>query len=134
MIAFILSIFFCWLITSIFNIFKLNVFRIDYKIRLSLIFFGCLAAFALGAHLTAAIAGIYSPFLSLKLEFKNLNLILDEKKLYFFTSLLIGSGAYFFSQKIIRTIGSQISNIKPVPALAILLTQIFILYSFSSNY
>jgi len=134
LIAFILSIFFCWLINSIFKILKLNLFQIDYQIRLSLIFFGCLAAFALGAHLTAAIVGIYSPFLSLNLEFKNLNFILDDKKLYFFTSLLIGLGAYYFSKKIIRTIGSQISNIKPIPALAILLTQIFILFSFSSNH
>ncbi len=134
LIAFILSIFFCWLINFIFKVLKLNVFQIDYQIRLSLIFFGCLAAFALGAHLTAAIVGIYSPFLSLELEFINLNLTIDDKKLYFLTSLLIGLGAFYFSQKIVRTIGSQISNIKPVPALAILLTQILILFSFSSNH
>ena len=134
LIAFILSIFFCWLINFIFKVLKLNVFQIDYQIRLSLIFFGCLAAFALGAHLTAAIVGIYSPFLSLELEFINLNLTIDDKKLYFLTSLLIGLGAFYFSQKIVKTIGSQISNIKPAPALAILLTQILILFSFSSNY
>ena len=99
-----------------------------------LIFFGCIAAFALGAHLTAAIVGVYSPFLSLNLNILNLNLILDDKKLYFFGSLLIGIGALLFSQKIVKTIGSQISNIKPVPALSILLTQIIILFSFSSNY
>ena len=38
------------------------------------------------------------------------------------------------TNEIVRTIGSQISNIKPVPALAILFTQIFILFVFSSNF
>ena len=134
LIAFILSIFFCWFINFLFKILRLNIFQIDYQIRLSLIFFGCIAAFALGAHLTAAIVGIYSPFLSLNLEIINLNLVLNDKKLYFFSSLLIGLGAFLFSQKIVRTVGSQISNIKPVPALAILFTQILILFSFSSNH
>ena len=134
LIAFILSILFCYLINFLFKILKLNIFQIDYQIRLLLIFFGCIAAFALGAHLTAAIVGVYSPFLSLNLNILNLNLILDDKKLYFFGSLLIGIGALLFSQKIVKTIGSQISNIKPVPALSILLTQIIILFSFSSNY
>ena len=77
---------------------------------------------------------MYSPFLNLNLNILNLNLILDDKKLYFFGSLLIGIGALLFSQKIVKTIGSQISNIKPVPALSILLTQIIILFSFSSNH
>ena len=134
LIAFILSILFCYLISYLFKILKLNIFQIDYQIRLLLIFFGCIAAFALGAHLTAAIVGVYSPFLTLNLNILNLNLILDDKKLYFFGSLLIGIGALLFSQKIVKTIGSQISNIKPVPALSILLTQIIILFSFSSNH
>ena len=133
-IAFILSILFCWAIGFIFKILRLNIFQIDYQIRLALIFFGCIAAFALGAHLTAAIVGIYSPFLDIDLNVLNFSLILNDKKLYLFASLLIGLGAYLFSQKIVRTIGSQISNIKPVPALAILFTQIFILFVFSSNY
>ena len=98
-----------------------------------MIFFGCVASFALGAHLTAAIVGIYSPFLSLNLNFFDSDIIINDKKLYFFGSLLIGVGAYFFSQKIVKTIGSQISNIKPVPALAILLTQIIILFIFSTK-
>ena len=133
LIAFILSIFFCWFINYLFKILKLNIFQIDYQIRLSLIFFGCVASFALGAHLTAAIVGIYSPFLSLNLNFLDFDIIINDKKLYFFGSLLIGVGAYFFSQKIVQTIGSQISNIKPVPALAILLTQIIILFIFSTK-
>ena len=133
LIAFILSILFCWFINYIFKILKLNIFQIDYQIRLSLIFFGCVASFALGAHLTAAIVGIYSPFLSLNLNFFDSDIIINDKKLYFFGSLLIGVGAYFFSQKIVQTIGSQISNIKPVPALAILLTQIIILFIFSTK-
>ena len=133
LIAFILSIFFCWFINYLFKILKLNIFQIDYQIRLSLIFFGCVASFALGAHLTAAIVGIYSPFLSLNLNFLDFDIIINDKKLYFFGSLLIGVGAYFFSQKIVKTIGSQISNIKPVPALAILLTQIIVLFIFSTK-
>tara|TARA_Y100000591_G_scaffold295876_1_gene285613 strand:- start:239 stop:1252 length:1014 start_codon:yes stop_codon:yes gene_type:complete len=131
LIAFLLSILFCWIINLFFKILKLNIFQIDYQIRLSLILFGCIAAFALGPHLTAAIVGIYAPFLSLNLDIFNFNIIIDEEKLFFFGSLLIGAGAFLFSQKIVRTIGSQISNIKPVPALAILLTQILILFSFS---
>ena len=133
-IAFILSILFCWAISFIFKILRLNIFQIDYQIRLALIFFGCIAAFALGAHLTAAIVGIYSPFLDIDLNVLNFSLTLNDKKLYFFASVLIGLGAYLFSQKIVRTIGSQISNIKPVPALAILFTQILILFIFSSDY
>ena len=133
-LAFLFSIIFCWFLTNLFRIFKLNVFQIDYQIRISLVIFGCVAAFALGAHLTAAIVGIYAPFLNLDIELMNINLVLDDNKLYFFGSLLIGVGAFIFSQKIVKTIGSQISNIKPIPALAILLTQILILFTFSSSF
>ena len=133
-LAFLFSIIFCWFLTNLFRIFKLNVFQIDYQIRISLVIFGCVAAFALGAHLTAAIVGIYAPFLNLDIELMNFNLVLDDNKLYFFGSLLIGVGAFIFSQKIVKTIGSQISNIKPIPALAILLTQILILFTFSSSF
>ena len=133
-LAFLFSMIFCWFLTNLFRIFKLNVFQIDYQIRISLVIFGCIAAFALGAHLTAAIVGIYAPFLNLDIELMNFNLVLDDNKLYFFGSLLIGVGAFIFSQKIVKTIGSQISNIKPIPALAILLTQILILFTFSSSF
>ena len=133
-LAFLFSIIFCWIIFNLVRIFKLNIFQIDYQIRIFLVIFGCIAAFALGAHLTAAIVGIYAPFLNLNIELLNFNLVLDDNKLYFFGSLLIGVGAFIFSQKIVKSIGSQISNIKPIPALAILLTQILILFSFSSSF
>ena len=133
-LAFLFSIIFCWFLFNLVRIFKLNIFQIDYQIRIFLVIFGCIAAFALGAHLTAAIVGIYAPFLNLNIELLNFNLVLDDNKLYFFGSLLIGVGAFIFSQKIVKSIGSQISNIKPIPALAILLTQILILFSFSSSF
>ena len=133
-LAFLFSIIFCWILFNLVRIFKLNIFQIDYQIRIFLVIFGCIAAFALGAHLTAAIVGIYAPFLNLNIELMNFNLVLDDNKLYFFGSLLIGVGAFIFSQKIVKSIGSQISNIKPIPALAILLTQIIILFSFSSSF
>ena len=133
-LAFLFSIIFCWFLFNLVRIFKLNIFQIDYQIRIFLVLFGCIAAFALGAHLTAAIVGIYAPFLNLNIELLNFNLVLDDNKLYFFGSLLIGVGAFIFSQKIVKSIGSQISNIKPIPALAILLTQIIILFSFSSSF
>ena len=133
-LAFLFSIIFCWFLFNLVRIFKLNIFQIDYQIRIFLVIFGCIAAFALGAHLTAAIVGIYAPFLNLNIELLNFNLVLDDNKLYFFGSLLIGVGAFIFSQKIVKSIGSQISNIKPIPALAILLTQIIILFSFSSSF
>ena len=133
-LAFLFSIIFCWILFNLVRIFKLNIFQIDYQIRIFLVIFGCIAAFALGAHLTAAIVGIYAPFLNLNIELLNFNLVLDDNKLYFFGSLLIGLGAFIFSQKIVKSIGSQISNIKPIPALAILLTQIIILFSFSSSF
>ena len=133
-LAFLFSIIFCWFLFNLVRIFKLNIFQIDYQIRIFLVIFGCIAAFALGAHLTAAIVGIYAPFLNLNIELMNFNLVLDDNKLYFFGSLLIGVGAFIFSQKIVKSIGSQISNIKPIPALAILLTQIIILFTFSSSF
>ncbi len=133
-LAFLFSIIFCWILFNLVRIFKLNIFQIDYQIRIFLVIFGCIAAFALGAHLTAAIVGIYAPFLNLNIELLNFNLVLDDNKLYFFGSLLIGLGAFIFSQKIVKSIGSQISNIKPIPALAILLTQILILFTFSSSF
>ena len=82
------------------RIFKLNIFQIDYQIRIFLVIFGCIAAFALGAHLTAAIVGIYAPFLNLNIELLNFNLVLDDNKLYFFGSLLIGVGLLFFHKKL----------------------------------
>ena len=131
--AVILSIIFCYLINFIIAILKLNVFQIDYQVRLSLILLSCVAAFALGSNLTASIVGIYSPFLSLSIDFSGYQVLIGEKKLYFFGSLLIGLGALILSQKIVQSVGSQISKIKPVSALSILLTQIVILLSFSSD-
>lgn len=131
--AVILSIIFCYLINFIIAILKLNVFQIDYQVRLSLILLSCVAAFALGSNLTASIVGIYSPFLSLSIDFSGYQVLIGEKKLYFFGSLLIGLGALILSQKIAQSVGSQISKIKPVSALSILLTQIVILLSFSSD-
>ena len=131
--AVILSILFCYLINLIIAILKLNVFQIDYQVRLSLILLSCVAAFALGSNLTASIVGVYSPFLSLSIDFNGYQFLISEKKLYFFGSLLIGLGALILSQKIAQSVGSQISNIKPVSALSILLTQIVILLSFSSD-
>ena len=42
-------------------------------------------------------------------------------------------GALILSQKILQSVGSQISKITPISALSILLTQIVILLSFSSG-
>ena len=132
-LAFFLSILVCYLINYVINFFKLNLFQIDYQMRICLILFGCLAAFALGSNLTASIVGIYSPYLDLNIKFHDLLFIISEERLYFFGSLFIGIGALLFSQKIAQTVGSQISKIKPVAALAILITQIIILISFSSQ-
>lgn len=132
-LAFFISILFCYLINFIINFFKLNLFQIDYQIRIGLVIFGCLAAFALGSNLTASIVGIYSPYLDLNIKFHDFLLIISEKKLYLIGSLFIGIGALLFSQKIAQSVGSQISKIKPVAALAILTTQIIILICFSSQ-
>ena len=132
-LAFFISILFCYLINLIINFFKLNLFQIDYQIRIGLVIFGCLAAFALGSNLTASIVGIYSPYLDLNIKFHDFLLIISEKKLYLIGSLFIGIGALLFSQKIAQSVGSQISKIKPVAALAILITQIIILICFSSQ-
>ena len=132
-LAFFISILFCYLINFIINFFKLNLFQIDYQIRIGLVIFGCLAAFALGSNLTASIVGIYSPYLDLNIKFHDFLLIISEKKLYLIGSLFIGIGALLFSQKIAQSVGSQISKIKPVAALAILITQIIILICFSSQ-
>lgn len=131
-VAVILSIVFCFLINFIIKISRLNVFQIDYQVRLSLILLSCVAAFALGSNLTASIVGIYSPFLSLSIDFSGYQVLIGEKN-YIFGSLLIGLGALILSQKIAQSVGSQISKIKPVSALSILLTQIVILLSFSSD-
>lgn len=132
-LAFFISILFCYLINFIIYFFKLNLFQIDYQIRIGLVIFGCLAAFALGSNLTASIVGIYSPYLDLNIKFHDFLLIISEKKLYLIGSLFIGIGALLFSQKIAQSVGSQISKIKPVAALAILTTQIIILICFSSQ-
>jgi len=132
-LSFFISILFCYLINFIINFFKLNLFQIDYQIRIGLVIFGCLAAFALGSNLTASIVGIYSPYLDLNIKFHDFLLIISEKKLYLIGSLFIGIGALLFSQKIAQSVGSQISKIKPVAALAILTTQIIILICFSSQ-
>ena len=74
-IAFLISIFFCWIINLMFNFLKLNVFQIDYQIRLSLIIFGCtLSAFALGAHLTCDSRYLFSVF---KFKFRNFKFLFN---------------------------------------------------------
>jgi PiT family inorganic phosphate transporter len=125
-ISFFLVIILHLLINSCLNIFKLNMFYKDFVIRALLILFGCLAAFALGSNLTASIVGIFSPFI-------NSSIHINENLLFFLGSGCIGLGALFFSKKIIHNIGTKVSKINPVSALAILATQIVILLFFSSK-
>jgi len=125
-ISFVLVIVLYFLINSCLNLLKLNIFYKDFVIRSLLVLFGCLAAFALGSNLTASIVGIFSPFL-------NSSIHINESLLFFLGSACIGLGALFFSKKIIHNIGTKVSKINPVSALAILATQIFILLFFSSK-
>ena len=125
-ISFVLVIILYLLINSFLNLLKLNIFYKDFVIRTLLVLFGCLAAFALGSNLTASIVGIFSPFI-------NSSIHINENLLFFLGSACIGLGALFFSKKIIHNIGSKVSKINSVSALAILATQILILLFFSSK-
>ena len=125
-ISFVLVIILYLLINSFLNSLKLNIFYKDFVIRTLLVLFGCLAAFALGSNLTASIVGIFSPFI-------NSSIHINENLLFFLGSACIGLGALFFSKKIIHNIGSKVSKINSVSALAILATQILILLFFSSK-
>ena len=125
-ISFVLVIILYLLINSFLNLLKLNIFYKDFVIRTLLVLFGCLAAFALGSNLTASIVGIFSPFI-------NSSIHINENLLFFLGSACIGLGALFFSKKIIYNIGSKVSKINSVSALAILATQILILLFFSSK-
>ena len=125
-ISFVLVIILHILINSCLNLLKLNIFYKDFLIRFLLILFGCLAAFALGSNLTASIVGIFSPFI-------NSSIHINENLLFLLGSACIGLGALFFSKRIIHNIGSKVSKINSVSALAILATQTFILLFFSSK-
>jgi PiT family inorganic phosphate transporter len=125
-ISFVLVIILQILINSCLNLLKLNIFYKDLLIRFLLILFGCLAAFALGSNLTASIVGIFSPFI-------NSSIYINENLLFLLGSACIGLGALFFSKRIIHNIGSKVSKINSVSALAILATQTFILLFFSSK-
>ena len=124
--SYVLSIFFYIFINFFLNALKLNIFYKDFIIRSLLILLGCLAAFALGSNLTASVVGIFSPYVDSIIK-------INENFLFFLGSSCIGLGAMFFSKKIIDNIGSKISKINSISALAILLTQIFILLFFSSQ-
>ena len=70
--------------------------------------------------------GIFSPFI-------NSSIHINENLLFLLGSACIGLGALFFSKRIIHNIGSKVSKINSVSALAILATQTFILLFFSSK-
>lgn len=125
-LSFLLTIILYLVIKFLLNSLRLNIFYKDFVIRFLLILFGCLAAFALGSNLTASIVGIFSPFIGSEIN-------INEKLLFLLGSVFIGIGAFLFSKKIIYNIGSKVSKINPVSALAILATQIFILLFFSSK-
>lgn len=124
--SYVLSIFFYYLLNLFLGFFNLNIFYKDFIIRSLLIILGCIAAFALGSNLTASVVGIFAPYV-------NETILINQNFLFFSGSLCIGLGALFFSKKIIHNIGSKVSKINPISALAILLTQIFVLLFFSSQ-
>ena len=124
--SYILSIFFYYLLKLFLSSLHLNIFYQDFVIRSLLIIFGCVAAFALGSNLTASIVGIFTPYI-------DQSILINKNILFFLGALCIGLGALFFSKKIIFNIGSNVSKINPVSALAILATQILVLLLFSSQ-
>ncbi|MDI6851847.1 MAG: inorganic phosphate transporter [bacterium] len=112
---------------------KINLFTIDYLLRLAFILLGAFGAFSFGANNIANIVGAYifsNPFKNIYIgnfEITALQILL------FVGALSIAIGILTGSKRVMKTVGEKILKLSPLAGIVVVFTQAIVLLLFSSD-
>lgn len=111
---------------------KLHIIKLDFYIRLTLVFVGAFGAYSLGANNIPNVMAVFIPsFPSIRL---NLGIMTwsGTSILYLFGGLSIAAGIFIGGRKAMEKIENEIMELTPESAIVIVFTQALILFLFSS--
>ncbi|MBU8871952.1 MAG: inorganic phosphate transporter family protein [Gemmatimonadales bacterium] len=114
--------------------FRPHLLELDAGTRLGLLVVGAFGSYSLGANNIANVMGVFlpdNPFSDISvLGLFNLT---GTQQLFALGAVAIGVGVFTYSERVMRTVGSGLANISPVPALVIVLAQSITLFLFASE-
>ncbi len=122
------------LVRWLLRLFKPHLLRLDYGTRLGLLIVGAFGSYSLGANNIANVMGVFlpdNPFHDF-VAFGFLR-ITAVQQLFFVGAVAIGVGVFTYSERVMKTVGSGLVRISPVPAFVIVLAQSLTLFMFASR-
>ena len=112
---------------------KIHLIRYESIIRTCLIIVGAFASYSLGANNIANVMGVFVP----AVNFGNINLgfiSLDSaQQLFLLGGLAIAAGIFTYSERVMKTVGSNIFELSSDAALIVVLSHSLVLFIFSSS-
>ena len=122
------------LFRSYLNRSDIHILRLDSFTRWALIVFGAFGAYSLGANNIGNIVGI---FVSVS-PFKDITLlhtihISGLEQLYFWGAVSIAVGVYTYSEKVMKTVGTDLFKLSPITGLIVVIASAVVLYIFGSR-
>lgn len=111
---------------------KLHIIKLDFHLRVALVFVGAFAAYSLGANNIANVMGVFvSSFPEIKL---NLGVLSFDSTTLLFSigGLSIAAGIFTYGRKAMETVENGFMELTPESSIVIVFTQALILFLFSS--
>ena len=132
----ILAAVFAWLIylivTKLFSIVRIHLFRLDSYTRISLIAVGAFGAYSLGANNIANVVGVFIPVVPFTdIEFAGITFN-SSQQLFLLGGIAIAVGIFTYSKRVMLTVGKGLVKLNPQTALIVVLSQALVLFLFSS--
>jgi len=128
-LAILLFVFLRWLIGRT----KPHLLRLDAGTRAGLALVGAFGSYSLGANNIANVMGVFlpdNPFHDVTYAGLTFG---ATQQLFLLGALAIGVGVVTYSQKVMRTVGSELFVLSPVSALVVVLAQALTLFLFASE-
>ncbi len=113
---------------------KRHLLEQDMLVRYSLVFFGAIGAYFLGANNIANAVGVFVPVTPFKdLPIGSLFVVSGVQQLYIVGAGSLVLGIYTFSRRVMGTVGKDLFQLSPVTALVALLAETIVLFLFTSR-
>jgi PiT family inorganic phosphate transporter len=113
---------------------KPHMFTLDMATRQGLVLAGIMGSYSLGANNIANVMGVFvptSPFSDMEL-FGILH-VSSTQQLFLLGGLAIASGVFFYSKRVMMTVGTKIMTLSPVASLVSVLAHSIVLFLFASQ-
>jgi len=113
---------------------NIHILSLDTYTRWALIVFGAFGAYSLGANNIGNIVGIFvsvSPFQDITIL--HTIHISSLEQLYFCGAVSIAVGVYTYSEKVMKTVGTDLFKLSPITGLIVVIASAVVLYLFGSR-